>query len=298
MKFDHPCAGHVVLLGLLCVALNASATLDTFGGFCGFGGGPGTGFAICAEAAGGGGGGAGGSFEAPAGPGIGLPDRATSDGPVAVGIAGGGSGGAATVAYASGDYGLLRATAIASISNNQADTQSLFLAVARAGASFHDVGTIESPNLVNGTPVHAKAILDIGGAFGKSGEARFHVAVGSPSGGTPVNFGSTLLADVPTLHQEFDLTNLQVGADLIVNMEVIVSANAFAQGRNFKLSDTADVGNTAHFYLDFLTDDVRFQSRSGHDYSAPVPVPAVWPLVLAAFGALSFQRRRADPRIA
>lgn len=293
MKFIHSRALLVVLLGLPLVAVAATAP-PSFGTFCGFGGGGGTGLPICAEAEAGGGGGAGGSFfAAPVPP---LPARATSAGPVAVAVGGGGSGALTASASAFGDYGLLRATALATAPNIPPDNESLFLAVGRAGASFNDVGTIDSLSLISGTPVHAKATLDIGGSFGKFGEAKLRLFIGSPLGGPLlVNFESGLGANGPSIHQEFDLS-LQVFADYFVVMELTVSASAFVQGGASRVLDFADVGNTAHFYLDFLTDDVRFAALSGHDYSSPVPIPAALPLLLSALGTLSFRRWRAYPR--
>lgn len=295
MKFIRPRALLIALLGLPLVALSAPVAPLPFGIFCGFGGGPGTGFAICAEAEGHGGGGAGGSFfAAPVPP---LPARATSVGPVAVAVGGGGSGALTASASAFGDYGLLRATAVATAPNIPPDNESLFQSVGQAGASFKDVGKIDSLSLVNGTPAHAKATLDIGGSFGGFGEARYHLVIGNPLGGPLlVNFEGAILAGRPSVHQEFDLTGLQVGVDYFVSMELIAEANAFVQGGASRTLDFADVGNTAHFHLDFLTDGVRFKASSGHDYSSPIPIPAAFPLLLSALGALSIQRRNGSSR--
>jgi hypothetical protein len=163
----------------------------------------------------------------------------------------GGSGSVAGTATATADFGLLRATAVAS-NFYPLGTVPLPLAASRSITRFVDAGPVSSGSLATGTPVLARFTLDVDGSFSGDGESPINFLLVSNLQGKLVDFSSTLLADRPAIFEEFDV-NLTVGEVLQVFLELRASANAGNSERTMVPGSSANVGQSAHLNLDFMT---------------------------------------------
>jgi hypothetical protein len=253
-----PCA-----LGLmLCVAPAQASTVNTFPTFCLSSLGGNSAPHTCVET------GVGGT--SPSDP-LGfngspvLPDIMNAPG--ATSATAGASGSLTGTASATANFGLLRASAFAT-NGFPIGTPTQPNVVSRALASFSDRGPITSVSLVSGALVHAKATLDVDGIFSGAGSARVELIIGGPQSGPLVVSTFQLLDGFEDRFLEFEF-NTQVGEELTVAMFINAQANAGASNFTTLAASGADLGNTAHLYLDL--DDAAFAALSGHDYRLDAP---------------------------
>jgi hypothetical protein len=149
-------------------------------------------------------------------------------------------------------------------------------------------------SLITGTPVHATARLVVDGILsGVAANSQIILGIAGTGEGHSalVNFDTVLIAaaDPFPFVQEYEF-DLSVGEQLAVKLTTIAAAVAVRESP----SSVADLGSTAHFYLDFGTDGVTYDALSGHDYRTEASVPEPATLALAGVGlcGLSILRRR------
>ena len=130
----------------------------------------------------------------------------------------GGSGSVAGTATATADFGLLRATAVAS-NFYPLGTEPLPLAASRSITRFVDAGQVSSGSLATGTPVLCDSPWTSTAASAATAKARLNFFLVSNLQGRLVDFSITLLADRPAIFEEFDV-NLTVGEMLQVFLEL------------------------------------------------------------------------------
>jgi hypothetical protein len=213
------------------------------------------------------------------------PDAAAAA-PVSASSSGsnGGAFAASATASASAEPGLLRLEASAS-----AFGTGIARASAGAQASMYEEGTFAPlGGAAPGTPIQARLTIDVAGAFsgtpaGADGEVTVY------RGLTLVTQRNLFLSFVDgDVFEEIDLPGLAVGDSISLLMRV----RAFATGQDVGVTaSSADLGNSAHLYLDVLSGNAAFDAASEHDYSS-VPEPGGPLLVLAGAGALIGTRRR------
>ena len=215
--------------------------------------------------------------------------------PVSPNFIAGAGGGTASV---TGGFGALSGSASATaalgvlrLSANSSDSSgpgvSTF-ASSHARATFTDQGTVNSSTLAIGTPVQAVATVSLlGTTVNQAGVLEFLFLLASQTQGTLVNTHGN---GVFTL-------NLTVGESLVMDMALEIFADSATEGSVVNSTASADFSNSAHFFLDFTTPGVTFDTLGEHDYRsaaapAATPLPAALPLFAASLGVLGFVSRR------
>ena len=95
-----------------------------------------------------------------------------------------------------------------------------------------------------------------------------------------------------------DTMSVRVGSTLSLSSYLTASSESYADnrliGKNLYTLSNAQAMNSFTTYLTPVTDGVQLLAESGHDYSAPVPVPAaVWLFGSGLLGLIGVARRKA-----
>ena len=207
----------------------------------------------------------------------------------------GGDFASSAAASCSAEPGVVRAIASAGAFGNGEASSS-----GDADASFLDRGPLTPiGGAAPGAAVTFHVTVDVAGAFigeGGGGDAALKIYRNGA-----IAHERTITTNVlqPQLSDAFDLPGFVAGDDVALYLRLRAFAGAVDDPDSLSAA-TADLGDSAHVYVDITSGNARFDAASGHDYRlAPEPAGsgllAVGGAVLAA--AHGWRRRRLARRL-
>jgi hypothetical protein len=188
----------------------------------------------------------------------------------------------------SGVAGTLKGRTFGSASGSLANPGGASSGTSSTQVFVADQITVSSSTLVNGTPVSILFSMLVDGSlpifesgdnpnFFGTATATFNAGTGNQSLDllfrSDMETNYTLVGD----RRQFDrlLTgtySTTVGAVIPISYQLITQATAYSVNGQL-LQALSDFGSTGLFYIDSQTPEVTLISESGHDYTAPTPVP-------------------------
>lgn len=209
---------------------------------------------------------------------------------------------AAAVTTGTVDYGSLKGSAITGVASSATGSQPTILGSANAAVfiTSTDSFTITSDTLAFGTEVDfiARMVFDHEVEFaGQNSSATGQLKLSLGDQETQLIFfypESELFGPNPEIFKEFTFSTT-VGATFDVTFQMILTAesvyNQTGSGDPFSAGGI-DASNTGLF--SFTADGLGFNvvAESGTDYTAPVPEPETYGMMLAGLGLIGFMTRR------